>query len=297
METLLTAEYLHELKTNNIKIKKWYDNSSTHRHDFFEILYVKKGHITHSINDKPYIEMYPGDYMFIDIGSHHTFYMKDSEIINVEFTSHAISKHLPMCNNVFQLLSYSAFSTLNASGTKYPADMVLHDDDGLLSKHIDLLDAEINSINSSETILGSHIIKHHLIAMMMHIAAPFHRPAVSSIENTLVRKMLEIIAFHYSDPNPLTIAANQLSYSTSTLSSLFKENVGVNFKEYVQRFRIDKAKYLLTSTNATLSVISSDVGYSDTKFFSKLFKMYEGVTPTEYRSKHKNHIPIQTLCN
>lgn len=291
-----TVTHSREISSNSIRIKSWNIPSSTHSHDFFEIIYVKEGSILHSINDSPYTRMYQGDYMFIDIGSHHSFYMENSTIVNVEFTSHAISKHLPLCNNIFQLLAYSAFSVISSTNSVFPSNKILHDDGGRLAVYIDVLESEISKNDDEYSVLLPYIIKHNLIAMMLHIVRPYLNQPVYNYENTLVKKMLEIVAFHYADPNPLAIAASQLSYSPSTLSALFKNNTGKKYKEYVQRFRIDKAKHLLTSTSTSILKIAEDVGYVDAKFFSRIFKKYEGMTPSEYRKKNKKNVPILSIA-
>lgn len=295
--TFDTVTHSREIFSNNIRIKSWNTPSSTHSHDFFEIIYVKEGSILHSINNSPYTRMYQGDYMFIDIGSHHSFDMENSTIVNVEFTSHAISKHLPLCNNIFQLLAYSAFSVISSTNSVFPSDKILHDDCGRLSTYIDILKSEIYEENDDEhSVILPYIIKHNLIAIMLHIVRPYLNQPVYNYENVLVKKMLEIVAFHYSDPNPLAIAASQLSYSPSTLSTLFKNNTGKKYKEYIQCFRIDKAKHLLTSTSTSILKIAEDVGYVDTKFFSRIFKKYEGITPTEYRKKNRNNVPVISIA-
>mgnify|MGYP002526805700 CR=1 FL=1 len=297
MMTFDTVTHSREIFSNNIRIKSWNTPSSTHSHDFFEIIYVKEGSILHSINNSPYTRMYQGDYMFIDIGSHHSFDMENSTIVNVEFTSHAISKHLPLCNNIFQLLAYSAFSVISSTNSVFPSDKILHDDCGRLSTYIDILKSEIYEENDDEhSVILPYIIKHNLIAIMLHIVRPYLNQPVYNYENVLVKKMLEIVAFHYADPNPLAIAASQLSYSPSTLSTLFKNNTGKKYKEYIQCFRIDKAKHLLTSTSTSILKIAEDVGYVDTKFFSRIFKKYEGITPTEYRKKNRNNVPVISIA-
>lgn len=285
-----------EILSYSIRIKNWDTPSPTHSHDFFEIIYVKEGSILHSVNDSPYTKMYQGDYMFIDIGSHHKFYMENSTIVNVEFTSHAISKHLPLCNNIFQLLAYSAFSVISSTNSVFPSNKILHDDGGQLAAYIDVLESEISGENEDEhSVLLPYIIKHNLIAIMLHIVRPCLNQPVYNYENPLIKKMLEVVAFHYADPNPLAIAAGQLSYSPSFLSALFKNSTGKKYKEYVQSYRIDKAKHLLASTSASISRIAEDVGYADTKFFSRLFKKREGITPTEYRQRNKKNIPVISI--
>lgn len=226
--------------------------------------------------------MYPGDYILVDIGSHHAFKIQNSKVISIEFTSEAISKHILMCDSFVQLLEYPTFAVVNTPDTELPIDKILYDDTGYLLSYINLMNTEINSVSSDSSLLP-YIIKHHMIAVLFHIMLPFYEPELPTTIEPMVQKMVEIIALHYSDSNPLAIASKELSYSPSTLSTLFKNNMGSTFKEYLQRFRIEKAKRLLFSTNMKITTIAQDVGYSDIKFFSKIFKDYEGMTPTEYR--------------
>ncbi len=71
---------------------------------------------------------------------------------------------------------------------------------------------------------------------------------------------------------------------SSSLSKIFKEVAGVNFLEYVNRKRVEKAKDYLRETNKRICSISGMVGYENDKSFRRIFKRYEGVSPVEYRS-------------
>ena len=62
-----------------------------------------------------------------------------------------------------------------------------------------------------------------------------------------------------------------------------KKEVGVNFSEYLIKVRIKNAKEMLLNTEGSVEDISYAVGYSDIKYFSRIFKKYMGVTPTEFR--------------
>ena len=64
---------------------------------------------------------------------------------------------------------------------------------------------------------------------------------------------------------------------------MFKKETDMNFSEYLKKIRIDNAKNLLLNTENTVEDISYAVGYSDIKYFSRLFKKLTGVTPTEFR--------------
>ena len=64
---------------------------------------------------------------------------------------------------------------------------------------------------------------------------------------------------------------------------MFKKETGMNFSDYLKKIRIDNAKNMLLNTEQTVEDISYAVGYSDIKYFSRLFKKLTGVTPTEFR--------------
>jgi two-component system response regulator YesN len=65
----------------------------------------------------------------------------------------------------------------------------------------------------------------------------------------------------------------------------FKEMLGYNFSDYINIVRIDKAKQFLKADSMSVKEICYSVGYSDPNYFSKVFKKYEGVSPTEYKLK------------
>jgi two-component system, response regulator YesN len=75
--------------------------------------------------------------------------------------------------------------------------------------------------------------------------------------------------------------------SPKYLSRVFKEEVGVGFKEYVLKLKIEDSKKELLGTENTINEISYKFGYKNTESFIKLFKKETGLTPTEFRGKNK----------
>ncbi|WP_139187854.1 response regulator transcription factor [Bacillus tuaregi] len=80
--------------------------------------------------------------------------------------------------------------------------------------------------------------------------------------------------------------AGHIHLNPSYFSVLFKEQVKLTFSEYVTRRRIQRAKELMISTNLPINEIAEEVGYKTSKYFIKLFKENEGVTPSAYRKTH-----------
>jgi len=91
---------------------------------------------------------------------------------------------------------------------------------------------------------------------------------------------------HFNDPNlMLQDAAEAVHLSQSHLSTIFTQETGMTFTQYLTALRIAKAKELLENSEKRSSQIAQDVGYNDAHYFSYLFKKNTGVTPGEYRKE------------
>ncbi|MFD1772459.1 response regulator [Paenibacillus rhizophilus] len=82
----------------------------------------------------------------------------------------------------------------------------------------------------------------------------------------------------------LTMFSEQYYLSKEYLSRLFKERFGFGIYEYVLKVRMDKAKEMLDDPAIKIQLISSKVGFNDNAYFSKAFKKYSGLSPSEYRN-------------
>jgi AraC-like DNA-binding protein len=79
--------------------------------------------------------------------------------------------------------------------------------------------------------------------------------------------------------------ARKLGTNTSDLSRAINEGLGVNFNELINRMRVDSVKSALADPNEMRSLldIAFDAGFSSKASFNRSFKLYAGVTPTEFR--------------
>lgn len=98
-----------------------------------------------------------------------------------------------------------------------------------------------------------------------------------------ISKALQIIHNEYMKPISLDYLSRILSISPEHLSRTFKEDMEINFKDYLTRYRINMSKKLLTHTQSSISEIASLVGYSSASQFISIFKQIEGITPNQYR--------------
>ena len=77
--------------------------------------------------------------------------------------------------------------------------------------------------------------------------------------------------------------AGRFSVSSSYLSRIFKDHTGSGLIDYLHELRLKKAKELLSFTDRTVAAIADEVGYNSLYNFTRVFKRYENITPTEYR--------------
>ena len=109
-----------------------------------------------------------------------------------------------------------------------------------------------------------------------------HREAEARTER--MTKILKYISKNVS--NPLLgapMVCDEFNMSTTYFSRIFKEDLGVNFSVYLQTLRITKAKKLLIETDMNLNTIAQEVGYISSQNLLRLFKRYEGMSPSSYR--------------
>lgn len=99
----------------------------------------------------------------------------------------------------------------------------------------------------------------------------------------LVRKALQFIETHYDSPIYSNEMAEYLNLNVSYFSTLFHRETGEKFTVFLTNYKIEKACEMLLQTNDKVHRISERLGYSDVKYFCKVFRRRMNCTPSEYR--------------
>lgn len=98
----------------------------------------------------------------------------------------------------------------------------------------------------------------------------------------LMKLAINYISLHYHEGISLENVADHIFLNPVYFSRFFKLHAGVNFSEHLTQVRIQKAMELLGENKYKVHEISEKVGYSNSKYFSKVFKQQLGITPKEY---------------
>lgn len=103
---------------------------------------------------------------------------------------------------------------------------------------------------------------------------------------------------HYSDPVKIkhsTYLSEKLHHDYSYLSKLFSETEGLTIEHYIIKQKIERVKELLVYDELSLSEIADRLGYSSVAHLSAQFKKVTGLTPTFYKNKGIQRIPIDKV--
>lgn len=99
----------------------------------------------------------------------------------------------------------------------------------------------------------------------------------------LIQKAYQTVKKYYDQGITLELLAGKLFVSEEYLSSQFKKETGMGFKETVKALQLERIKELLIDTSLKLNQIAELAGYSDPKYMSRVFKDEVGMLPSEYR--------------
>ena len=100
----------------------------------------------------------------------------------------------------------------------------------------------------------------------------------------ILKQAKEYIEENYNQYDiSLNAVAASVGLSPNHFSTIFSQELGETFIEYLTRVRMEKAKELLRTTSKKSTEIAYEVGYKDAHYFSNLFKKTQNCTPREYR--------------
>jgi len=99
------------------------------------------------------------------------------------------------------------------------------------------------------------------------------------------RACRHIRKYFYKQDLSLVVIAEECGISTGYLCMIFKKELGITARQFIEEYRIEVAKERLIHTNERVQDISINCGFAQHGYFSRVFKQKTGMTPAEYREK------------
>lgn len=95
---------------------------------------------------------------------------------------------------------------------------------------------------------------------------------------------------HYTENITLEELSRVADRNPQYISAVFSKTCGMSLKEYITSLRVEAAKQLLRSTSIPIGEVALNTGYSDAKYFSRIFQKATGKSPREYRNEKPNRV-------
>lgn len=172
-------------------------------------------------------------------------------------------------------LLYQLAATLQRLAT---SDALAQGDDARLDEQL------VEQVVNSSSI---EYARRRLLEQISRLAA-VHEARPQSRTEMLVERIADYIDHCEESRFPdLTLLSEQFGVTPQYISNVFKKYRGENVKDYIARHKLAQAKALLTGTDLPVREIAARLGYSGEIGIIRLFRKYEGVTPGDYRARHR----------
>ena len=109
-------------------------------------------------------------------------------------------------------------------------------------------------------------------------------PDSSSLQSNITANIVQYINNHINEELTLQNLADHVNLSVYYFSRIFKKETGYSPMEYVSMVKINYAKLILRTTNASITSIADSLGYSSASSFINAFKARRGLSPSKYRN-------------
>ncbi|WP_270345466.1 AraC family transcriptional regulator [Enterococcus thailandicus] len=251
------------------------NKSDIHTHDFLEISIVLEGQANYTIEEQEF-QLNAGQIMLFNPGTHHGEEQRTgtySHQLHIGLTNISLDglkrNHLPTKKAILNLGEYQwefldkAWRLVKEYSEEQPEFQLM-----VKALIIEMLVLILRSLEK---------VQDNTVTLALSKNA--------KRKQYLVNHAIYYLENHHTQEITLEQLADTLYVSPTYLSKVFKESTGMSPINYLIQVRLKHAKELLSNEQLTIREISQAVGYQDAYHFSKLFKKYYGVSPSQLAKK------------
>lgn len=133
------------------------------------------------------------------------------------------------------------------------------------------------------------MIKESITEITLHTSMIPIDDNISTIDKSrYIRKAKEYIYSNYNENINLDAICSFSGISKNYFCNLFKVETGLSIWDYLTKYRMEKAKEFIANSDMKNYEIAYKVGYENPSYFSKIFRKYTGISPSDFRSAEKN---------
>lgn len=254
------------------------------RHAYFEIILVDQGQAVFQVQDR-FLKIEQGD-LFI-VGSHlfHRLIYRGVPLASprIMFLPEVIAASHLHHGDADYLLPFqvqdSKFPHIVRASTGVPARV---------REHLVAMASYLPARTMSARLFAKTHLKMILAILVEHYASYAGKRSASQIRQSDLKRMqcvFEYIDANYAEAVSLEDAAGLVPMSPRSFTRFFKKVTGQTFVTYLNSFRVEKARQLLSDGGRTITDVCYEVGFSSQSYFGAVFRKLVHMSPSEYATQ------------
>lgn len=289
--TVDSAKMLEEGKLIAVRTHTRFVHFPSHRHNFIEVLYVCEGSLTNIIGGKQVV-IEAGELLFLNQFTRHEILPAGKNDIAINFMIlpefFDVAYTMAGSNNVLADFLVNVLRQNEEKGEylHFRVAEVLQIQNLLENMIYSLVTGRGDQNRINQTTMG--LIFLYLLDSVQY--AEMRVP--NQYENMISMTTLDYIEQNYKTAT-LTELCVRLHLPMHVLSKMIKKNTGFNFKELLQRKRMNKAIELMCETELPISDIIAAVGYENGSYFHRVFREKYHVTPRAFREINRKRETVR----
>jgi len=260
-----------------------------HCHDFDEMVLVEKGSGLHITEDGD-IPIFRGDIFLIKAGRPHNYEnVKNLEIVNMLFVPDALDMPLYDLKNTSGYYSFFEARPQLRGAYRSKSRMTLNEEQ---FRHAQEIILEIEREQKKNEPGNRYIRAVAFMRLIGLVCRAFseadHKP---SDDLGQISRVIRFFEQNFSRPVRLEELTPLCGRSVSSVVRLFREALGQSPIDYLINLRLEKAAAQLRDTDAPIGEIAAATGFSDSNYFSKMFRRKFEQSPRGYRNQFRRDAP------
>lgn len=282
--TVDSRKMLEEGKLIAVRTHTRFVHFPVHRHNFIEVLYVCEGHLTNIIDGKQ-VTVRKGELLFLNQFTRHEILPAGENDIAINFMVlpefFDVAYSMAGSNNVLADFLVNVLRQDEERGEylHFKVSEVLQIQNLLENIIYSLVTGRGDQSRINQTTMG--LIFLYLLDSVQYV----EMRVPNQYENMITMTTLDYIEQQYRTAT-LTELCEKLHLPMHMLSKMIKKSTGFNFKELLQRKRLNKAAELMCDTDLPVNDIIAAVGYENNSYFHRVFKERYQMTPRAFRIKN-----------
>lgn len=251
-----------------------------HRHNYQEIIWIKKGKGKQTIDDE-LIHLQPHTFYLIGQGQVHNF-LEGSNLEGylIRFTNNFLpgaDLSSPTAFNISLLNRIIEVNEIQVEENEIPSFELL-------------LQQLLEEYNTPAPLFGKHpLIQHFLLALLIKLERKIRAVSLSKVkveddyEKQIYQAFLILLEDNFHQQHQIDFYSYELGINKRKLAEIVRNNSGKTSKNLLIARLITESKRLLAYTNCSLKEITYRLGYEDPAYFCRIFKKQTGKTPQQYK--------------